>query len=335
LEEIINFIAAKDGYIALQGPRQTGKTTLLYQVQTKLHKKSYGVVYIDLQGMKSLGKEMFYQRLCDLIWTGLDGLVDMSNVPWQLQKIGDEWKFSSYLTWLSAHTPLARKLIVILDEIGSVPDNVYLTFFQSLLNFYNTGAQGPNRDLNRKFTIIFAGALDLGRLLEGENSPVRNISEPFFLQDFSKEQVRNLTKNLEDYPRKHLDDIAAAVFSWTDGHPYLTMRLYELVESNSTFKDASAAQIPELIHQLILSKVLYGGDNNLAHIIKHLLDEKKYKSSVYKIFNKERRKSIAHFEDLLAIGIFKRSNDFFLIIRNRIYEERLRAFFDQKEDGQE
>ncbi len=62
LNEIHGQVERGDLYIALLSPRQTGKTTLLYQVQDELHGKGYGVVYLDLENLGGLDELTFYQR---------------------------------------------------------------------------------------------------------------------------------------------------------------------------------------------------------------------------------------------------------------------------------
>ncbi len=48
LDRIQTHIANADLYIALRSPRQTGKTTLLFQLQANLHGHGYGAAYVDL-----------------------------------------------------------------------------------------------------------------------------------------------------------------------------------------------------------------------------------------------------------------------------------------------
>lgn len=41
-----------DAYAAILSSRQTGKTTLLYQVRARLRPRGYGVALVDLAGMR-------------------------------------------------------------------------------------------------------------------------------------------------------------------------------------------------------------------------------------------------------------------------------------------
>ena len=104
------------------------------------------------------------------------------------EQVTDQEAFGNYLTWLSAHTPRARKLILMLDEVGGVPEEISETLFPSLRRFFHRGRRPSHtRDLYRRVMFIFAGALDLHLLRQGKNSPLWNICEFYSLHDFSLE----------------------------------------------------------------------------------------------------------------------------------------------------
>ena len=92
-------------------------------------------------------------------------------------------------------------------------------------------------------------------------------------------------------------------------------------------------QLSEVVDGLVEDHILYGDDPNLTHVIGFLWDsEKEYRDQVFEIFGKEKRiKTLKNAEDLLSIGIIKRSSDRHLIIRNKIYHEALKDLFE-KED---
>jgi DNA invertase Pin-like site-specific DNA recombinase len=61
LDHLLAHVQNGDLYVALSSRRQTGKTTLLYQLQARLHGHGYGVVYLDLSGLNDLSKAQFYR----------------------------------------------------------------------------------------------------------------------------------------------------------------------------------------------------------------------------------------------------------------------------------
>jgi hypothetical protein len=338
LDHILAHIQSGDLYIALRSARQTGKTTLLYQIQTRLHGHGYGVVHLDLSGRSDLSKAQFYQTICIDICEGLGALIDDTNEPTlNPQQVTDQISFSTYLTSLSAHTPQARKLILMLDEVAGVPEQTSATFFPSLRGFFHNGRRPSKvRDLYRKIMFIFAGALDLQRLIQGKSSPLRNVCEPSLfspLGDFSREQGRRLAGNLQSFSIEMMNAIADAVHEWCDGHPYLTQRLLRLIETSKECRAASVDRLPGVVDRLVGENFLSGDDSNLTHILHYLQARREYSDQIFKILKEERRKSVMHTEDLLSIGLIKRSTDQYLIIRNKIYEEALNIFFTEAERG--
>ena len=330
LDRILTHIEQADHYVALRSPHQTGKTTLLYQIRAHLHGRGYGVVHLDLSGLSDLGTAEFYQTIGVDIWDGLSGLTDCTaNAALHPQRITDQNRFCDYLTELSAHTPHVRKLVLMLDEIGSMPEGISTTFFPCLRRFFHSGRRpSKTRYLYQKVMFIFAGALDLRLLIQGPNSPLLNICELFSLEDFSREQERSLASRLEGFRLAEQEVIAEAVRRWCDGHPYLTMRLYALIDASQECRRVSVNQLPEVVDRLVAKHILYDSDANVAHIFNRLQDSKAYREQVFAILTKAKRKSLMHAEDLLSIGIIKRSSDLNLKIRNKIYEEKLNTFFN-------
>ncbi len=76
IDRILDHIAYKDEYVVLCNPRQTGKTTLLFDIQTRLKDDNYGVVYISLEGLDDLSKPEFYHTICSDIQDELSELID-------------------------------------------------------------------------------------------------------------------------------------------------------------------------------------------------------------------------------------------------------------------
>ncbi len=327
LDRLLDNIIKDDSYIALGNPRQTGKTTLLFQIQAKLHKKNYGVVYIDLEGMNDKNKSEFYKTICTEIWEGLKGLVDSETDSLLNHKnIIDQKSFSEYIAWLSSHTPYLRKIILILDEIGGVPKEVALTFFPTLRNLFTKGRSlSEDRDLFKKIVFVFAGALDIGRLCERENSPLLNVCTRFAIDDFTGIQSCKLASSLSGYSKKQIALISDKVYEWCNGHPYLTQRIYSLLEECLACRSLMGEILTNEVDTVVKSNFVYGKDENLDHVLR---ESDKYRDSLFEILRNQTMKSVDKAErDLLDIGIIKRSKNFELYIRNKIYMEVLNNLF--------
>ena len=137
LEEIIAHIENQDEYVVLQAPTQSGKTTLLYQIHAHLHQHGYSVVYLDLSPLGDLEPAQFYPMFCTEIQDGLAGLiVDNTDTTLAPDKVTNQISFVKYLKLMSEKTPKIKKLVFMIDEIGSLSEELASTLFPSVRSIF-------------------------------------------------------------------------------------------------------------------------------------------------------------------------------------------------------
>lgn len=334
---VVENIISSDLYIALASPRQTGKTTLLYQVQSYLSEQGYGVAYIDLENYDDLDKTSFYQEICDNVHIALSSFLEpIAEASLTPQEVISETKFFKYLGQLSKNTPKARKVVLLLDEIGGVPDLFSKTFFSTLRKvlIHSRGVQ-PECQLYRKISFIFSGAIDLHKLTEGRNSPLSNVcGSPISLDDFSEEQVYNLAKKLKGCSEALAKTLSEHIYKWCHGHPYITQRLLELTERNQTFFNIGVDEIHQLVENLIEINFISGRDVNLDNILHYLeRNDTSPRDSIFKVLHNANLKTVDHDDELLVAGFFRRIDNQCLVIRNQIYVKALEIFFEKEKNA--
>lgn len=337
LNLILDSIKFKDEYIILNSPSQTGKTTLLYQIQAQLHGNNYGVVYLDLSGLSNLNKAEFYQTVCtniqkqltDIIDDGLETSSDGQNVTQDPQSITNQFAFTDYLKFLAANTSQAKKLIFMLDEINGIPEGEFLGLFGTLRRIFNEGRRGfsEESDLFQKLMFLFTGNVYLKRLTEGVNSPLRNICEEFSLKDFSYQQVITLGENLQNFSDVFCEKISHSAYEWGNGHPYLTQRIFQLIDKNHEIRNQKEKQLSEFIKRLIEQYIQKRRDANLNYIVDYLRERNKSDTSYYKVVQEliidGDQVSVVHDKELETIGLIKKNHHGNFIMRNKMYEEAL------------
>ncbi|NEP13554.1 MAG: AAA family ATPase [Symploca sp. SIO2C1] len=332
LDEIITHIENQDQYAVIQAPTQSGKTTLLYQIQSRLHQHGYGVVYLDLSSLDDLEPAQFYPMLCTEIQDGLGELiVDNTDPNLDPDKVTNQISLLKYLRLVAEKTQQVRKLVFMIDELGGLSEELTSPFFSTLRSFFTRGRGISNdREFYKKVMFIFAGNLDLDKLIQSKNSPLRNICELFKLNDFSQEQVLTLAQNLQEFTPEIVEVIADCVHQWCEGHPYLTQRLLGLIDKSHECRNASQDSLSGEIHKLVDKHILYGSDANLTHVLNYLRTSgDSYCQAVYKILHsqpEEQSEKAPHAQELILMGIIKRSSNQCLIIRNQIYKETLEIF---------
>lgn len=335
-DQIINHIESEDLYIAIRSPRQTGKTTLLFQAQAYLNSTGYGVAYVDLSDFFDLSKEEFYQILCKSLCSSFNTVIVENQGAEALkpEDIKNQFLFSDFLKYLSESTPTVRKLVLVLDEIGGVPQDAAKTFFSTLRKVFHRGKGNEyDRELFKKISFIFSGSLDLMKLTQGKNSPLKNICETILLEDFDRIEVEHLCSNLYDYSPEVRIIISKSVYEWCAGHPYLTQRLLKIIADSKICIDKEVNRISETIDNVVEASFFYdeNEDSNLSHILSYINEvEASCRDSIFKILNENTITDIIHDEDLFVVGIIRRLDDKSLAIRNRIYAQILQNLFSQK-----
>lgn len=272
LDEIITHIENKDEYIVLQASTQSGKTTLLYQIHSRLHKHGYGVVYLELSSLADLEPAEFYPIFCSEILEGLTGIIEENTDDYLASDtVTNQISLLKYLRRVSEKTPQVRKLVFMVDELSNLSDEVTKPFFSSLRTFFTRGRGiSNNRDFYKKVMFIFAGDLDLDKLIQDQNSPLRNICETFRLDDFSREQVLYLAQNLTNFSAEIIEIVAGCVHQWSDGHPSLTQCLLALISESQECQNSNRDNIYVQINPLVKALILDGSNSNLAHVYKRL-----------------------------------------------------------------
>lgn len=337
LYDTLNHLQNEDRYIALCSPRHTGKTTLLYQIQEHIRQQGNGVAYLDLSGFDDLDKPNFYQTISKEITEEFTDIIENNtNNSCNPNLVNNQIDFSEYLKCLSANTPKARQIVIIMEGLNGIPQNIAKTFFPKLRGFFTDGTTpSRDRDLYRKVKFIFSGTYDLQLLLKGNNSPLRGVCKEFTINDFSLEQTISLAHHLQSLPSAMINDIGELVYKWCSGHPYLTQRLYALIDKNPECQTANVVQMDKVVESLINQNLLYSNDINLSHIVKFIKTNKKYADQVFNILDVTKLgtdiRTVINLEELLINGCIKCStNQSLVFIRNKIYEKALRNYFTQE-----
>jgi hypothetical protein len=330
--DILLYLHHGHKYVSIASPRSTGKTTLLYQLCNALKSEDYGLIYVDLSPCSQLGEAKFYLRLTNEIQEEISSqVVFNTDVPYDIKSVTDHFACREYLRWICGIGDKARRIIIMLDEIGGVPDECCPSFFDQLRWIFTQSKRAQHTILG-KLVFILAGALDLAKLHEDRNSPLRNVCEEFPLEDFTVQDVSRLVKNLARLSPEERNIVAGQIFNWTDGHPFLTQRACALIEKNAGYKKGKIAEPAKLVDALVEDDLLNGEIKSYLknHVFKHLKDAKIYEDVTFEIFNGKKRKSHGTVGFLDVIGIVKRGNDQYFRIRNRIIEKALGDYFGEE-----
>jgi len=216
-----------DAYLALLSSRQTGKTTLLYQLRHRLRPRGYGVALIDLAVVLDQPEDQLYRFVASGIRSELEPNLraadkrDVSALP------TNPLEFRRFAMDM-ARQVRAPRIVVLIDEVEAVPESLADAFFGTIRNIFSSRRK-EDEVAFEKYLFVLCGAKELHRLSSGPNSPL-NIAERIYLQDLTTPGVQMLAANFTRAGILAPPETAQWIFDQTGGHPYLTQKLCAIVE---------------------------------------------------------------------------------------------------------
>jgi len=316
--EILQTVA-RGNYVTLLGARQTGKTSLLYKLAREL--KIEVPIFVDLSRFSGLERTEWYNHVAKELVRRLPENIGIRIIG--EPSCSNQTEFSLLIKNIADATDRDR-LILMLDEIGTVPVEIRDHFFSGIRAIYN--GRGVDKGL-QKYIVVLSGAMPPEELISSEsgNSPF-NVSKPIYMSDFSLEGVRRLGENLRLYGFKIDDSVIRHIYGWTHGHPNLTQEIF------SGLVNLEEETISNELVDQIVKLLLVRGCNNLRHIRRYLYkEENEYvRQTVVKILKKQFKSKFTETGDPLVtkmnlIGLVRSDEDGNVVIHNQIYEQMLES----------
>ena len=257
-----------ESYVALLGPRQTGKTTLLFRVYRELKRLGEPVGFLDLSAYRVESPMQSYAHAALKIGEELDDtLVSPGKLRALACTVDSPIRFREFLLELARDCKGAR-IVILLDEVG--PFMSSLGFFETLRSISASGGRDSEQAF-KKYLFVFAGTVDLHELTTGQNSPLANVCTPVYLDGFGLEGTELLVSNLKQVAPVD-PDVVAYLHEQTHGHPYLTQRICSLIEADEYIRQQAQARRDSPLQRVTPRQVdaaidqLYEGDENLRYI---------------------------------------------------------------------
>ncbi len=310
---------------AVSGARQTGKTSLLLQMQEQSNKDKYGFVFIDLEAIYNATSKDCYIFVCQ------EMLTQLFPNGYEIEPADDGASFMKFLREISGKMSVVR-VVVMLDEIGALLDETSTALAHTLRAVLTNRYTQPEY---ANFVFILSGSSDMKRITTDKVSPLRNVIDSIYIPDLSAEEADYvLCKGFESQKIDMPKEVRNSVFEWTNGHPYLTQLMGKhLVE----YCQATGATPNEQAVGEIAESLLQTEDKNLPYMRRLLNDRSPYLwPLVVRIMEGKLvrfSRSNDHLADLELMGVIG-VQDGYCSIRNRIYERALRLWCEErKSDG--
>ena len=255
--------ALADGeYCHVFGPRQIGKSSLRSRVTKNLTMRGIRCASIDMEGFgTSATPDQWFYAFVELIADKLHlaNPIDF----WQRHiHVSPARRWGLYLRHIMQHEIVDRRCVLLLDEIEAVQLVSFPTddFFLILRELFEARSDEPNLE---RLSICLMGVTVPDDLLKEKRSTPFNISRRVHLDDFTRVEMDALAPGLDDLGAS-TPALLDAVYAWTDGHPYMTMRTCEAAyQRGPVEKGQEQTVVDAVVQDLFLAHAM--DDANLRY----------------------------------------------------------------------
>lgn len=242
--------------------RQMGKSSLMVRMMQKLQQEGYSCTALDLTllGSETVTPEQWYKGLTVQLLQGFDLLGRVNLKTWwsdrmdlsPVQRLG-QFLGEVLLTKVgSDDIPNSCQLVIFLDEIDSVlglPFSVN-DFFSLIRACYNQRSINPTW---KRLTIGLFGVATPSTLIKDIQRTPFNIGQAIPLEGFKEHEAQPLLNGLADQV-SNPQTLLKELLLWTNGQPFLTQKLCQLIRSSS--ESIPAKQEAEWVTHLVHTRVI-------------------------------------------------------------------------------
>lgn len=258
----------RNDYLNVIAPRQEGKTSLLLHLATRLSKMGWRVAYVDLSSLIDFPKSEWY--------TALGRVLASSLTPGNVPEITNQITMHYYLLEQALPWPKGLpRIVIIFDEVeGAVKTGILNerpfsdSFFMALRSLYT-----KRYDFDGNLVVALAGAMSPNELVTDLEISPFNVGQSIGLDYFSATENEFLTQYLTRLNVQVDALVHNTIYSWTEGHPYLTQRICAELEKkaqNGNNSVITSEDVNVIVKQSILSPTNLPQDSNLRYVSRKL-----------------------------------------------------------------
>jgi len=243
--------------------RQMGKSSLLVRVMNQLQAEDFSCATLDMTqiGGENITPEQWYKGIVANFLRSFKLLGKFNLKTWweAEEEVSLQQKLSYFIDDLLKVQFPQQKIVILVDEIDSILSLKFPVddFFAFIRFCYNQRA--IDADYNRLTFAIF-GVATPSDLIQDKNRTPFNIGKAIELHGFKFDEAQNLVKGLACYT-ENPTEILKAILKWTDGQPFLTQKICDLVQKASQEMPNNRLTIPPgmagfWIESLVQTKII-------------------------------------------------------------------------------
>ncbi|MEG4217905.1 AAA-like domain-containing protein [Microcoleus sp. Pol14C6] len=238
--------------------RQMGKSSLLVRTLHRLQAEGFQCSTIDMTriGSENITPLQWYKGIVGDVWRSFNLLGQVNLKTWwkEQEEVSLLQKLSLFIEEILLTRFAENRIIIFVDEIDSILslDFPVGDFFALIRYCYNQRAINPAYN---RITFAIFGVATPSDLIADKNRTPFNIGQSIDLSGFSLEEAQPLAKGLENVianPQAVLKEILA----WTEGQPFLTQKICELVVKIAGASHSGDLKIPPGTEEFFVESVV-------------------------------------------------------------------------------
>jgi Protein kinase domain/AAA-like domain len=309
-------LAQKADYIALIGPRMTGKTSMLFHMwETLIDQSRFALCYVNISMYIKLDEARWHQSIYNAMVSTSKKLLPAPDF-----EIEDSIDFREALITALEESLSDKILIVMMDDIETVPTELRNQFFATLREMFVS--RGIQPALRRLAFVLCGSYIPDDLITDSSISPFR-VAEKVYIQD--ADDITPLINHLKTEKRELSEDVPARIKEWTEGDVYLTQKLCDRLDR----RYPEGTITPQVVDQVV-SQFLYD-DEIFENLTSRLRAHPRVLETIYKVVEQETSIRFTRTNRAIAyawlLGCIKPNSFSNCISRNLIYENTLREIF--------
>jgi len=250
--------ALKNGeFCYVLNSRQMGKSSLLVRTLHRLQAEGFQCSTIDMTriGSENITPLQWYKGIVGDLWRSFNLLKQVNlKTWWQEEEVSFLQRLSYFIEDILLTKFPEEEIFIFVDEIDSILSLEFPVddFFALIRYCYNQRAINP--EYNRISFAIF-GVATPSDLIADKNRTPFNIGRAIDLAGFTLLEAQPLAKGLEsavNNPQAVLKEILA----WTQGQPFLTQKICNLVVRTAEESRSGDLQIPPGTEEFFVESIL-------------------------------------------------------------------------------
>ena len=249
-------------FCSILNPRQMGKSSLMVRMMHQLQQEGFSCGAIDLTriGSENITPEQWYKGVIVELWRSFALLKKVNLKTWwnerdYLSPVQQLSQFIEEVLLVEVKQPdnnSPQDLVIFIDEIDSIfglnfPVN---DFFALIRSCYNQRSLNPEY---RRLTFAFFGVATPSDLMSDHQTTPFNIGQTIQLEGFKEHEAQPLLQGLMEKV-SNPQIILKEVLAWTNGQPFLTQKLCQLIRNSSS--SIPTNREAEWIANLVQTKII-------------------------------------------------------------------------------